>query len=416
MKIKTTDNTRNIFIIILSFFIILAIGLFCYVSGYSLIIPLLLLLVGIHLHFFEKAHVKIFLHLGLLLALLLFITDLAQRYFTSSPYYIPVAAFVMLTMLLYKDVQLSFIMGFVCSVVVTLVLGGDLSMMFIFFIGSVIGAYVVREARTRGKLISAGFVVSAVNILTLTLLNPHFSLFYSKLFFKSYVYPLMINGLIAMFFVAATLKIFEFLFGVVTKYSLLELSDFNQPLLKRMILEAPGTYHHSLIVSNLSETAADAVGADGLLARIGAYYHDIGKILKPEYFTENQVMNQNRHDHMEPSMSRLIILNHVKEGIDLAKKNNLNPIIIDFIPQHHGTSIMHYFYQRSIEEAEEGEEVREETFRYPGPKPQTREAAIVMLADSVEAAVRSLNEPTPARIEETVKKVVNNKFIDGQFD
>jgi hypothetical protein len=152
------------------------------------------------------------------------------------------------------------------------------------------------------------------------------------------------------------------------------------------------------------------------LARAGAYYHDIGKIAKSEYFTENQMLMDNKHDYIEPSMSRLVILNHVKEGIELAKKNKLHPIIIDFIPQHHGTSLIYYFYQKALEGAEEGESISEENFRYPGPKPQTKEAAIILLADSVEGAMRSLDDPTPIKIEETVKKIVNNKFIDGQLD
>jgi putative nucleotidyltransferase with HDIG domain len=203
---------------------------------------------------------------------------------------------------------------------------------------------------------------------------------------------------------------------VLTNFRLLELSDFNHPLLKRMVLEAPGTYHHSLIVSNLSEAAADAIGANTLLTRVGAYYHDIGKLDKPEYFTENQLAGGNVHDDIEPSMSRLVILNHVKEGVELGKKFKLNQAILDFIPQHHGTALMYYFYQKALEEAEEPDSIKEENYRYPGPKPQTRETAIVMLADSVEGATRALDEHTPTRIADTVRKVINNKFIDGQLD
>ena len=183
-----------------------------------------------------------------------------------------------------------------------------------------------------------------------------------------------------------------------------------------MAIEAPGTYHHSLIVSNLAEAAADSIGANALLVRVGAYYHDIGKLIKAEYFTENQMVGYNKHDDIEPSMSRLVIFNHVTEGIELAKRQKLNPAIIDFIPQHHGTGLMYYFYQKALEEAKEGETVDENDFRYPGPKPQTRETAITLLADSVEGATRSLDEHTPTKIEETVKKVINNKFIDGQLD
>ncbi|VAW12290.1 Membrane protein containing HD superfamily hydrolase domain, YQFF ortholog, partial [hydrothermal vent metagenome] len=162
--------------------------------------------------------------------------------------------------------------------------------------------------------------------------------------------------------------------------------------------------------------AADSVGANALLTRVGAYYHDIGKMVKSEYFTENQLVGGNKHDFIEPSMSCLVIRNHVKEGIELAKKYKLNPSIIDFIPQHHGTGLMYYFYQKALEEADEGVVIHEEDFRYPGPKPQTRETAILLLADSVEGATRALDDPNPANIEETVKKIINNKFIDGQLD
>jgi len=274
----------------------------------------------------------------------------------------------------------------------------------------------VRDARMRGQAIGAGVFVSLVHLACLVLLNPDYHLFLKKGFAVQYLYPLVANGFICAFLVIATLKVFEFLFGVLTNYSLLELADFNQPLLKRLILEAPGTYHHSLIVSNLAEGAADAIGANALLTRVGAYYHDIGKLVKAEYFAENQRMGYNKHDNIEPSMSRLVIFNHVTEGIELAQKHKLNPAIIDFIPQHHGTGLMYYFYQKAMEEAQEREAVDESGFRYPGPKPQTRETAITLLADSAEGATRALDEPNPTNIEETVKKVINNKFIDGQLD
>jgi putative nucleotidyltransferase with HDIG domain len=183
-----------------------------------------------------------------------------------------------------------------------------------------------------------------------------------------------------------------------------------------MILEAPGTYHHSLVVGNLSEAACGAVGANALLARIGAYYHDIGKLQKPDYFSENQNIKESRHDSLTPTMSKLVIMNHVKEGVELAGRYRLNPRIIDFIIQHHGNSLVYYFYRRALESLEEDQEIREEGFRYPGPKPSTKETAVVLLADSVEAAARALKEPTPAKIEELVHKIINNKFIDGQLD
>jgi putative nucleotidyltransferase with HDIG domain len=183
-----------------------------------------------------------------------------------------------------------------------------------------------------------------------------------------------------------------------------------------MIMEAPGTYHHSLIVGNLSEAACTSVGANALLARIGAYYHDIGKLEKPEYFSENQDIKTSKHDTLSPDMSKLVIMNQVTKGLELAKKYKLNPRLIDFILQHHGTSLVYYFYRRALETLEEDQEVREEGFRYPGPKPNTKETAIVLLADSAEAATRALKEPSPANIKDVVHKIINNKFIDGQLD
>jgi len=391
-------------------------SIFCHSAGYSLLIPLFLLFLGIHLVFYRKAHVKLFLNLGLLLALIIFASHTLGRYTTLSSYYIPVASVAMLTMLLFNDIQLSFLMALASSIIVSLICGGNFDMLLTFFLGGLTGAYCVREARRRGQLISAGLFISAIQVCCLFLLKPDTALIASKEFSMNSLHPILANGFICAFFVMATLKVFESLFGVITNFSLLELSDFNHPLLKRMILEAPGTYHHSLVVSNLAETAADAIGANALLTRVGAYYHDVGKMLKPEYFTENQLMGTNKHDNIEPSMSRLVILNHVKEGIELAKKYKLNSSIIDFIPQHHGTSLIYYFYQKSLADAENGEKIDEENFRYPGPKPQTRETAITLLADSVEAATRSLDEPNMSKIEQTVKKVVNNKFIDGQLD
>lgn len=181
-------------------------------------------------------------------------------------------------------------------------------------------------------------------------------------------------------------------------------------------MEAPGTYHHSLIVGNISELACEAVGANTLLARVGAYYHDIGKLEKPEYFSENQAIKVSKHESLPANMSKLIIINHVKEGFELAKAHRLNPRIIDFIQQHHGTGLVYYFYRRALEALEEDQEVKEEGFRYPGPKPNTKETAIVLLADSVEAATRAMKEPNVPKIEEIVHKIINNKFIDGQLD
>jgi len=292
-----------------------------------------------------------------------------------------------------------------------IVLGFDLNEMLIFFLGGLAGTYKVRDARTRGVLLEAGIFVAIIQVVSALMINPVIN----KDILMYILKPLAFNGLICAFVVIATCKVFETIFGEITNFTLLELSDSSHPLLKRMVVESPGSYHHSLIVSNLAESAADAIDAHSLLVRVGAYYHDIGKMVNPEYFTENQMVSGNKHDELEPSMSRLVIFNHVKEGIDLAHKHHLNQRIIDFIPEHHGTSLMHYFYQRALAEGHP-DGLQEKDYRYPGPKPQSKETAIVLLADSVEAATRSMDEHTPQRIGDVVRKVINNKFIDGQLD
>lgn len=394
---------------------LLLLTLFCNVANFSLIIPFLLLVLGGHLYLFKKASYGLFLRLGLLLALIIFIAFALPRY-DISPLYIPVASVALITTLLYKDLQLAFVMALASSLLVTLSLGLELSYMLIFFLGSVTAVYMSREARTRSQLFKAALGISLVQVVAGILLSPERAANMSPDYVNVFLKPLALNGIISVMVTLFSLKIFEWLFGELTNFSLMELSDFNQPLLRRMILEAPGTYHHSLVVSNLSEAAADVIGANGLLARVGAYYHDIGKMAKAEYFTENQIAMGNKHDVIEPSISKLVILNHVRDGIELAQKYKLNPKIIEFIPQHHGTTLMHYFYQRALSEAEDTSEVKEENYRYPGPKPQSKETAIVLLADSAEAATRSIDEPSPQNITEVVRKVINNKFIDGQLE
>jgi len=340
----------NIVPICLGSFAVFSLILFCFSFGYSYLIPLLFIFLGAHLVVFNKADFKMCANLGLLLILVIVAShavNMSLPLSKVSPYYVPVASIAMLTMLLFNDVKLSFIMAFASSVLSSIILGGDFGMMLTFFIGSLVGTYSVKEARTREQVFSAGLFVSVLQLVCLYLINPDVQLILSAEFKVKFLYPLAFNGFISVILVVGTLGIFEYLFNVLTNFKLLEIADNNQPLLKRMALEAPGTWQHSLSVSQLSEAAADAIGANTLLARAGAYYHDIGKMIKPEYFTENQLMGANKHDYIEPSMSKLVILNHVKEGIELAKKNKINPKIIDFIPQHHGTSIIYYFYQNS---------------------------------------------------------------------
>ena len=385
---------------------------YCFLAGLSLFIPLLIMVYAFHLIVFRGADHKRLMHVGLLLVVVAFAASVIKMDGGISPYYTPVASVSMLAMLLFSELPLAFSMSLMASALVSLIAETGSDHLLIMFTGSLVAAYAVREARTRGTILQAGLLVGLVQVLGYFLFHPSIDVAVCKHALK----PLFLNGFISAMFVLATLKVFEYLFGELTAFSLLELSDsLNQPLLKRLAFEAPGTYHHSLVLSNIAGAAADEIRANQLLTRVGAYYHDIGKLVKPEYFTENQMMTDNKHDLLEPSISRLVILNHVKEGVEIAQKEGLNHKIIDFIEQHHGTSVIHYFYQKALET--DGEErVEEETYRYPGPKPQTKEVAIVMLADAVEAATRSLEEHSPTKIEEVVRRVVNNKFIDGQLD
>lgn len=238
------------------------------------------------------------------------------------------------------------------------------------------------------------------------------------------------NGILTATIVGGILPMLEHLFRITTDISWLEASDLNHPLLRRMTIEAPGTYHHSLVVANLAEAAAEAIGANGTLCRVCSYFHDVGKLVKPDYFTENMNFERNPHDDLAPTMSALIIIAHVKEGVDLALKHGLNRRIVDIIQEHHGTSLVYYFYKRALQQQEDARaggkimkmreddipEVREGTFRYPGPKPQTKESAIISLADMVESASRSIEKPTPQKIEQLVTDLIAQRIADKQLD
>jgi len=222
------------------------------------------------------------------------------------------------------------------------------------------------------------------------------------------------GGIISAILTIGFSPLIEILFDYTTDSKLLEFASLDQPLIKRLMIEAPGTYNHSVIVATLAEAAASAIDASSLKAKVMGYYHDIGKLNQTMYFVENQTDGKNRHDKISPSMSALVLIGHVKKGVELARKNRLGNEIVEGITQHHGTSLIKYFYQKSLDKGNIN--VKEESFRYPGPKPQTREAGIVMLADVVEAAVRALERPTSSRIQGRVKELINNIFADGQLE
>ena len=312
----------------------------------------------------------------------------------------------------------------------------DAPMLFNGLISGLTAVYLTQQVRRRGRLIRAGlFVGLAIWLLSLTfgvigpinLFNPA-ATDWSMIGIQSAF--AIGNGIVTATVVGGALPILEQLFQITTDISWLEASDLNHPLLRRMTIEAPGTYHHSLVVANLAESAAEAIGANAPLCRVCSYFHDVGKLVKPEYFTENMNFERNPHDDLAPTMSALIIIAHVKEGVDLALKYGLNQQVIDVIQQHHGTSLVYYFYKRALQQLEDARaggkimkmreedipEVSEENFRYSGPKPLTRESAIISLADMVESASRSLEKPTPQKIEQLVTDLIDQRLADHQLD
>ena len=353
------------------------------------------------------------------LVLLSFITILmliVAKAIVMSPWpsnLVPVAVASMLIAILINS-RLAIITTCFLSVLIGMISGNRLDIAGMSLVGGIIGIFAMKGVRRRSQVITAGLCVGFANMSYLIGMGLIRALDFKTAITESFFG--FTSGLISAVIVTGVLPIFENIFKVTTDISLLELADLNHPILKEMVMKAPGTYHHSLVVGNLAEAACEAIKANPLLARVSSYFHDIGKIEKAPYFSENQLSSvDSAHDKLSPTMSSLIITNHVKNGVELAKKYKLNRNIIDIINQHHGTGLVFYFFKRALEKVTD-EEVGEQSFRYPGPKPQTKEAACVLLADSVEAASRTLGDPTPSRIKGLVRKVINNKFIDGQLD
>lgn len=361
------------------------------------------------------------LYLGLLV-----VTVAVGRVFSYDPWRAeigPVLAAVMILAIAYNQV-LAALSALSLSLILTLSTGGDLGRFVIMMSVCGTAAILLSSVSTRSTLVLVGAWSAAACFLTtwgvkiLELPSGEAIFQDSTHWFQS----LRSVGwcLAAGFLVSGSLPFIEATFGAVTDISLLELGDVSHPLLQELVRRAPGTYNHSITVASIGETAADAIGANGLLVRVGAYFHDIGKMLKPQYFVENTVGGENRHENLNPTMSTLIIIGHVKDGADLARQHNLPDPLIDFIEQHHGTTLVEFFYHEAARLAEQEPDHRtdaeESSFRYPGPKPQTREAAVLMIADAVEGATRTLSEPTSKRIERLVHEIALKRLLDGQFD
>lgn len=348
----------------------------------------------------------------ILLIILILTIIICKELFFISPYIMPVSvASLLISMLiepklaLLVNMFLTFYLGFIIKL--------DTSIMSMLILSGSIASLISIKKGQRYNILLNGFIVGAVNILTLIAFRLTKGIVGVELFSK--VGYSLLGGIIGAILALGSLPIWENVFLVLTPLKLLELSNPDQPLLKKLLLETPGTYHHSILVGNLSEAAAEAVSANPLIARVGSYYHDIGKTVRPYYFAENQFGMENPHDKLQPMQSTIIITSHTTDGIKLAKEAKLPKEIIDIIDQHHGDTPVAYFYYKA-KELNKGIDISIDEFRYKGKRPQTKESAIIMLADSSEAAVRSMKELTKEKIEDMVRKIVQGKLKDGQLD
>ncbi|MEG6614829.1 HDIG domain-containing metalloprotein [Peptococcaceae bacterium 1198_IL3148] len=328
-------------------------------------------------------------------------------------YLAPVAAAGMLTAILLES-RLAVLMVAVISLFVGMMNGNNLNFSMAGFLGGVTGVYSVSKLSQRGDLARAGLYTGLATMLVILMIGLIEDTTWQLMLAAATILGLT-NGLLSSILTNGALPYLESTFGITSSVKLLELSNPSHPLLRKMLLEVPGTYHHSIMVGNLAEAATEAVGGDSLLVRVGALYHDIGKIKRPYFFIENQMSGDNPHDKIAPNLSTLILTSHVKDGGDMAREHKLPQRVIDIIEQHHGTTLARFFYNKALE-GEHAETIKEDDFRYDGPKPQTKEAAIVMLADSVEAAVRAQNNPTSGQIEGLVRKLIKGKLMDEQLD
>ncbi|EPY2277600.1 HD family phosphohydrolase [Clostridium sporogenes] len=338
---------------------------------------------------------------------------LARSMYTISPFLIPLASIPMILTLL-LNYKISLFTSLVNCILIAVAVNFEVEIILIAIMSAVLGSTILRKMQERNDILYASSYIAIINVI-LTF-SAGFLLSNSVIDVSKKALFTLIGGVLSAILTIGLLPLFENLFGIVTTIKLLELSNPNNPLLKKLLLEAPGTYHHSILVGNLAEVAAEVVNGNPVLARVSAYYHDIGKTKRPYFFKENQIGKENPHDKISPNLSTLIITSHVKDGLELAKEYKIPKVIQDIIQQHHGTSLVKYFYITMKNNSERPEDVNEEDFRYQGPIPKSKEAAIIMLADGVEAAVRSINEPTKGKIEEMVNKIIKARLDEGQLD
>ncbi len=394
------------------------------VGAVSMILCLLLVVYTLHEPLFKNN--KELLFIATLLVAFFFLPKVLSGLFESLPqnkpfditdssltFGIPLASGAMIVCL-FMGLEAAISFATVIAVCTALIFQNRLEIFIYFLISGIMAAFWIKECRERKVFITAGVKLGGLNLVLATAANVYIGIYSGMELFWDWAFAFM-GGIGSGIITAGIAPLIEMAFAYTTDITLHELANLDRPILRRLMLEAPGTYHHSVVVGSMVEAAASEIGANPLLARVCGYYHDIGKIKKPLYFVENQTDGINRHNKLAPSMSSLILIAHVKDGVDIGRQNKLGQTIIDTIEQHHGTSIIRFFYEKAKQLKGE-DAVKMEEFRYPGPKPQTREAGLVMLADVVEAASRTLENPTPSRIQGHVSKLINSIFSDGQLD
>lgn len=386
-------------------------------AGKVMLLGSILFIVGLYLFSFRKkifADNKKLMMISVIILLQVVLAYIIVGTLNWPVYMIPTTIASMLLAILIDSG-----IGFVVTAAIGLILGGiqgggyDITLMTV--VSGMVAIYSVHEIRNRNQIFKAIlyitlaylWIIAAITFLRFDSLNN---------LIKIFSYNLLPNAIFAPFITYMLLGLFEKLFDITTDVRLLELSDLNHPLLKELSLKAPGTFHHSMVVGNLAEAAAKEIGENSLLTRVGSYYHDIGKMEKPEYFIENQMDANNRHSKLKPNMSALILASHVKTGMEMAEEHKLPRRICDFIAEHHGTSLMYFFYNKALAQAGDKDKLNESDFRYPGPKPRSKATAVVMIADTVEAATRTLKSPSPSKIRAFVEGLVHQKYKDGELD
>ncbi len=386
------------------------------IAGACIISALLTGMLGYSIYTFHKNVYANNVYLALFVTIILATLVISVGIKPISKYLVPLAAGSMLISILINP-NIAILSSFAMSAVCGIMFENDFSFILVALAGALAGVFCSTKVSLRSDLTKAGVIISTINVLSITglLLLNNSSTFLEVARQSAWG---LVNGILSSILAIGMLPFLETAFGITSAIKLLELSNPNQPLLRKLMLDAPGTYHHSVIVGNLAEAGAEAVGADALLARVGADYHDIGKLKRPYFFIENQFMSDNPHDKLTPALSALIITSHVKDGIESADKYHLPSCIKDFIQQHHGTTLLSFFYNKALEENGDNKDkkVDKEIYRYEGPRPQKKEVAIVMLADCVEAAVRSMPNPTPGKIEGLIRQIIKDKLSDGQLD